>query len=120
MRLRAIDSVPFSSLATGRVFRSWSALRTAVKDLRLNDHGLLRGRGGCAGAIRDMVKRAFAAVWYCRQRLAMYQELRKEAQQANTPAGHDAFYESHLWFVDLVNEAAVGGGRFAAKTPKSR
>jgi ubiquinone/menaquinone biosynthesis C-methylase UbiE len=55
-----------------------------------------------------------------RQRLAMYQELRKEAQQANTPAGHDAFYESYVRFVDLVNEAALGGGRFAGEKPKPR
>jgi ubiquinone/menaquinone biosynthesis C-methylase UbiE len=53
-----------------------------------------------------------------KQRLAMYQSLREEAQQSGTPAGHDAFYESYVRFVDLVNGAALGGGRFAAEKPQ--
>ena len=53
-----------------------------------------------------------------KQRLAMYKKLREEAQQAGTPAGHDAFYESYVRFVDLVNEALLGGGRFAGEKPK--
>jgi sarcosine/dimethylglycine N-methyltransferase len=53
-----------------------------------------------------------------KQRLAMYRRLREEAQKAGTPAGHDAFYESYVRFVDLVNEAALGGGRFAGAKPK--
>jgi ubiquinone/menaquinone biosynthesis C-methylase UbiE len=54
-----------------------------------------------------------------KQRLVMYRKLREEAQQAGTPAGHDAFYESYVRFVDLVNEAVLGGGRFAGEKPKS-
>jgi sarcosine/dimethylglycine N-methyltransferase len=50
-----------------------------------------------------------------KQRLAMYRKLREEAQAAGTPAGHDAFYESYVRFVDLVNNAALGGGRFAGQ-----
>jgi ubiquinone/menaquinone biosynthesis C-methylase UbiE len=53
-----------------------------------------------------------------KQRLAMYRKLREEAQQSGTPAGHDAFYESYVRFVDLVNEAVLGGGRFAGEKPK--
>ena len=52
-----------------------------------------------------------------KQRLAMYRKLREEAQQAGTPAGHDAFYESYVRFVDLVNESVLGGGRFAGEKP---
>jgi sarcosine/dimethylglycine N-methyltransferase len=48
----------------------------------------------------------------------MYRRLREEAHKAGTPAGHDAFYESYVRFVDLVNEAALGGGRFAGAKPK--
>jgi sarcosine/dimethylglycine N-methyltransferase len=60
------------------------------------------------------------AVWgiILKQRLAMYIKLREEAQQAGTPAGHDAFYESYVRFVDLVNETVLGGGRFAAAKPR--
>lgn len=39
----------------------------------------------------------------------MYIKLREETQQAGTPAGHDAFYESYVRFADLVNEAVLGG-----------
>jgi sarcosine/dimethylglycine N-methyltransferase len=53
-----------------------------------------------------------------KQRLAMYRKLRGEAQEAGTPAGHDAFYESYVRFVDLVNEAVLGGGRFAGEKPR--
>jgi len=53
-----------------------------------------------------------------KQRLAMYQKLREETQEVGTPAGHDAFYESYVRFVDLVNEAALGGGRFAGEKPR--
>jgi vacuolar-type H+-ATPase catalytic subunit A/Vma1 len=52
-----------------------------------------------------------------KQRLAMYIKLREETQQAGTPAGHDAFYESYVRFVDLVNESVLGGGRFAGEKP---
>jgi sarcosine/dimethylglycine N-methyltransferase len=52
-----------------------------------------------------------------KQRLAMYRKLREETTAAGTPAGHDAFYESYVRFVDLVNEATLGGGRFAGEKP---
>ncbi|MBV9559617.1 MAG: methyltransferase domain-containing protein [Bradyrhizobium sp.] len=51
------------------------------------------------------------------QRLAMYRRLREETQAAGTPAGHDAFYESYVRFVDLVNAGMLGGGRFEGGKP---
>ena len=53
-----------------------------------------------------------------KQRLAMYKKLREETQQAGSPTGHDAFYESYVRFVELVNEAVLGGGRFAGEKLK--
>jgi hypothetical protein len=50
-------------------------------------------------------------------RLAMYRKLREETRAAGTPAGHDAFYASYVRFVDLVNEAVLGGGRFVGRKP---
>jgi len=50
-----------------------------------------------------------------KQRLAMYRKLREEAQAASAPAGDDAFYESYVRFVDLVNDAVLGGGRFTGR-----
>ena len=51
------------------------------------------------------------------QRLAMYRKLRREAEAAGTPAGHDAFYRSYVRLVELVKLAALGGGRFTAEKP---
>ena len=53
-----------------------------------------------------------------KQRLAMYKKLREETQKAGAPAGHDAFYESYVRFVDLVKDAVLGGGRFAGEKPR--
>jgi sarcosine/dimethylglycine N-methyltransferase len=50
-------------------------------------------------------------------RLAMYIKLRGETQAAGTASGHDAFYESYVRFVDLVSQAALGGGQFTAVRP---
>jgi len=77
------------------------------------------------GEFGDLLRRAgfallstedLTAEWgeILRQRLAMYRKLRGEAEAAGTPAGHDAFYESYVRFVDLVTGADLGGGRFAA------
>ncbi|MBR0775638.1 methyltransferase domain-containing protein [Bradyrhizobium diazoefficiens] len=46
-----------------------------------------------------------------KQRLAMYQRLREDARQAGTPMGHDAFHESYIRFVDLIQERKLGGVR---------
>jgi SAM-dependent methyltransferase len=51
------------------------------------------------------------------QRLAMYQEMRREAEAAGTPAGHDAFHRSYVRFVDLVVEGRLGGIRAAGEKP---
>ncbi len=51
------------------------------------------------------------------ERLRMYQKLRGEAEEANTPAGHDDFYKSYVLFVGLVQQKIMGGARFAAVKP---
>jgi ubiquinone/menaquinone biosynthesis C-methylase UbiE len=52
-----------------------------------------------------------------RERLRMYQELRREAEDAGAPAGHDAFHRSYVLFVDLVQKAQIGGIRLVAEKP---
>jgi sarcosine/dimethylglycine N-methyltransferase len=48
------------------------------------------------------------------ERLAMYQRLREEAQQAGTPTGHDAFHRSYVRFVELIQQRKLGGIRIVA------
>lgn len=55
-----------------------------------------------------------------KQRLAMYRKLREEAKLAGTPAGNDAFYESYVRFVELVNDVLLGGGRFSGEKPRMK
>jgi sarcosine/dimethylglycine N-methyltransferase len=76
---------------------------------------LFKKTGFTVGLVEDLT-----ADWgiILKQRLAMYIKLRAETQQAGTPAGHDAFYESYVRFVNLVNEAVLGGGRFVGEKPK--
>ena len=75
---------------------------------------LIRRAGFSVNSVDDLT-----ADWgvILKQRLAMYRKLRDEAQAVGAPAGHDAFYESYVRFVDLVNDAALGGGRFAGRKP---
>jgi SAM-dependent methyltransferase len=49
-----------------------------------------------------------------KERLAMYQRLREEARQAETPMGHDAFHQSYIRFVELIQQRKLGGVRIVA------
>ena len=49
-----------------------------------------------------------------KERLAMYQRLREEARQTGTPAGHDAFHQSYIRFVELIQQRKLGGVRIVA------
>jgi sarcosine/dimethylglycine N-methyltransferase len=75
---------------------------------------LIRRAGFTVDSVEDLT-----AEWgvILKQRLAMYIKLREETQAAGTPAGHDAFYKSYVRFVDLVNDAALGGGSFVGEKP---
>lgn len=75
---------------------------------------LVHGAGFVVSSVEDL-----SCEWskILTHRLAMYRKLREETRAAGTPAGHDAFYESYVRFVDLVNEGVLGGGRFTGQKP---
>lgn len=50
-----------------------------------------------------------------RARLAMYQKLRKDAEAAGTPSGHDAFHKSYVRLVNLMQEHVLGGVRIVGE-----
>lgn len=89
----------------------WRGMAVASLYSLAGNADLLRGAGFAVETTQDLT-----AEWgvILRERLAMYQKLRGEAQQAGTPSGHDAFYESYVRFVELVTTGGLGGGRFAA------
>ena len=76
--------------------------------------GLVRGAGFAVKTAEDLTTEWSEILVL---RLAMYRKLREETLAAGTSAGHDAFYESYVRFVDLVNAAQLGGGRFAGRKP---
>jgi len=76
---------------------------------------LVQGAGFIVNSTEDLTP-DWAVI--LQERLAMYQRLRTEAQAAHAPSGHDAFYESYVRFVDLVNQATLGGGRFSGEKPR--
>jgi hypothetical protein len=45
----------------------------------------------------------------------MYRRLRVETQAAGTPSGHDAFYDSYVRYVELMQAGVLGGARFTAQ-----
>jgi len=69
---------------------------------------LVRDAGFAVASVEDLTREWGAILT---QRLAMYRKLREETRAAGTPAGHDAFYESYVRFVDLVKAGHLGGGR---------
>jgi ubiquinone/menaquinone biosynthesis C-methylase UbiE len=73
---------------------------------------LLEETGFAVLAVEDLT-REWAMI--LTERLAMYQRLRREAQRAGTPQGHDAFHESYVRFVALVQQGVLGGARFTAE-----
>lgn len=75
---------------------------------------LVRDAGFTVASVEDLTGEWGAILT---QRLAMYRRLREETLAAGTPAGHDAFYESYVRFVDLVNAGHLGGGRFVGGKP---
>jgi ubiquinone/menaquinone biosynthesis C-methylase UbiE len=81
----------------------------------LSSYAELVGQAGFAVSAVEDLTREWGEI--LAHRLAMYRKLREETQAAGTPTGHDAFYESYVRFVDLVNEAGLGGGRFAGQKP---
>jgi ubiquinone/menaquinone biosynthesis C-methylase UbiE len=113
-RIVFTDWIAHRSLDEADTALMWQGM--AVRTLySLPVYARLIGEAGFAVmSVEDLTKEWGALLT---QRLAMYRKLREETAAAGTPAGHDAFYESYVRFVDLVNQAILGGGRFAGEKP---
>lgn len=89
----------------------WDGM-TAVTLISIEKHvELLQAAGFEIASVEDETD-SWAGI--LAERLRMYQKLRRDAEQAGTPAGHDDFYRSYILFVDLVRKKIMGGARFAA------
>jgi len=111
-RLAFTDWVSHRPLSSEDTALMWDGM--AVQKLRDIPayRALVENAGFTVDAATDLSEEWKAAL---RERLAMYQRLRGEAERAGTPQGHDAFHRSYIRFVALIEEGALGGVRIAAR-----
>jgi SAM-dependent methyltransferase len=113
-RIAFTDWIVHEPLAAADKKLLWDGMAAATL-ITIDQHAdLLRDAGFEVESIEDETD-AWGVI--LAERLRMYQELRGEAEQAGTPAGHDDFYKSYVLFVGLVQRKLMGGARFAAVKP---
>ncbi len=110
-RLAFTDWVANEPLAAADAQLMWDGM--AIQPLRsIPDYQqLVEGVGLKVLSVTDLTE-AWRPI--LKERLAMYQQLREEARQSGTPVGHDAFHESYIRFVDLIQQRKLGGVRIIA------
>jgi SAM-dependent methyltransferase len=111
-RLAFTDWTPAAPLAEVDADLLWRGMAAQNLQSVAAYRGLLEGAGFRIVAVDDLT-----AEWgvILAERLAMYRRLREEAARAGTPQGHDAFHESYVRFVALVQAGELGGARFTAE-----
>lgn len=111
-RLAFTDWIAHRPLSSEDAALMWDGM--AVQRLRdiASYRALVESAGFAVDSVTDL-----SAEWktILRERLAMYQRLRGEAERAGTPPGHDAFHRSYVRFVALIEEGALGGVRIGAQ-----
>jgi ubiquinone/menaquinone biosynthesis C-methylase UbiE len=113
-RLAFTDWTPHAPLSDTDADLLWRGMAAQTLQSVAQYRALLQGAGFRIVAVEDLT-----GEWgdILAQRLAMYRKLRTEAERAGTPEGHDAFHESYVRFVALVQSGALGGARFTAEKP---
>jgi sarcosine/dimethylglycine N-methyltransferase len=110
-RLAFTDWVANQPLAAADAQLMWDGM--AIQPLRsISDYRKLVEDVGLRVLSATDLTEAWGPV--LKERLAMYQGLREEARQSGTPVGHDAFHESYIRFVDLIQQRILGGIRIVA------
>jgi sarcosine/dimethylglycine N-methyltransferase len=110
-RLAFTDWIANQPLTPADAQMMWQGM--AIQPLRSipEYRSLVEGAGFTVISTKDLTEE-WAPI--LKERLAMYQRLREEARQAGTPMGHDAFHESYIRFVDLIQQRKMGGVRMVA------
>lgn len=113
-RLAFTDWTPDAPLSAADADLLWRGMAAQHLQSVASYRALLQDGGFRILAVDDLT-----AEWgvILAERLAMYQRLRTEAERAGTPPGHDAFHESYVRFVALVQAGELGGARFTAEKP---
>jgi ubiquinone/menaquinone biosynthesis C-methylase UbiE len=111
-RLAFTDWTPDAPLSVEDADLMWRGMAAQTLQSVASYRVLLERAGFRIVAVDDLT-RAWGVI--LAERLAMYQKLRREAEAAGTPPGHDAFHESYVRFVALVQAGDLGGARFTAE-----
>ncbi len=111
-RLVFTDWTPDAPLSAADADLLWRGMAAQSLQSVANYRALLEGAGFHVIAVDDLT-RTWGGI--LAERLAMYRKLREEAELAGTPPGHDAFHESYVRFVALVQSGELGGARFTAE-----
>jgi SAM-dependent methyltransferase len=111
-RLAFTDWTPDAPLSQADADLMWRGMAAQALQSVASYRALLERAGFRIVAVDDLT-----AEWgsILAERLAMYRRLREEAERAGTPPGHDAFHESYVRFVELVQSGELGGARFTAE-----
>jgi ubiquinone/menaquinone biosynthesis C-methylase UbiE len=111
-RLAFTDWTPHAPLSAADADLLWRGMAAQTLQSIASYRALLEEAGLRIVSIDDLTRE-----WgiILAERLAMYRKLREEAERAGTPPGHDAFHESYVRFVALVQEGVLGGARFTAE-----
>jgi ubiquinone/menaquinone biosynthesis C-methylase UbiE len=111
-RLAFTDWVAHAPLAADDVDLLWEGQAVQALESPRSYRDLLTDIGFHVRSSEDLT-----AQWavLLRERLAMYQKLRKEAEAAGTPSGHDAFHKSYIRLVDLMQQHVLGGVRIVGE-----
>ena len=111
-RLAFTDWTPDAPLSAADADLLWRGMAAQSLQSVANYRALLEGAGFHVIAVDDLTREWGVIL---AERLAMYRTLRQEAARAGTPPGHDAFHESYVRFVALVQSGELGGARFTAE-----
>ncbi len=113
-RLVFTDWTPEAPLSQADADLMWRGMAAQALQSVAGYRALLRRAGFRIVSVDDLTTEWGTVL---AERLAMYRRLREEAERAGTPPGHDAFHESYVRFVELVQSGELGGARFTAEKP---
>src|SRR5882724_5968460 len=113
-RLVFTDWTPHAPLSDQDADLMWRGMAAQTLQSVTQYRALLQDAGFRIVAVEDLTVEWGGILG---ERLAMYRKLRTEAECAGTPQGHDAFHESYVRFVALVQAGELGGARFTAEKP---
>jgi ubiquinone/menaquinone biosynthesis C-methylase UbiE len=111
-RLAFTDWTPDAPLCAADADLLWRGMAAQSLQSVARYRALLESAGFRIIAVDDLTREWGVIL---AERLAMYRGLREEAERAGTPPGHDAFHESYVRFVALVQSGELGGARFTAE-----